>query len=131
MNPNPPISLDPSVQLEARDGVGEHTPGPWVADDLTTLICPELVSEDYHFVESVEPGSHLYLSFSGTKADALLIAAAPDLLEALERILQQADEGPRGCYGRDSGGHEDWKGSFHSRIEAARTAIAKATKGSA
>jgi hypothetical protein len=51
-------------------------------------------------------------------------ADAEALLVAVDRILQQVDEGPRGCYGKDSGGREDWKGSFHERIETLRAARA-------
>jgi hypothetical protein len=66
-----------------------------------------------------------------TNQGAHLQALNAELAAALERLIQQADEGPRGCYGRDSGGREDWKGSFHERIETARAALEKHTKETA
>lgn len=50
----------------------KHTPGPW-----------HVSQPDGNYIRS-EIGGIAGLTFSATKADAHLIAAAPDLLEALE-----------------------------------------------
>ncbi len=64
---------------------------------------------------------------ANTHAEAKAMRAQRDeLLAALRNLLQQADEGVRACIGTDSGGTVDWKGSFHSRLEDARDAIAHA-----
>jgi hypothetical protein len=83
---------------------GQHTPGPWTLNparstrvDLIDNAKGEAVGEII-WVDTRKP------------ADARLIAAAPDLLEALERILRDVP-----CDGLD-----EWEGQ-------ARAAIAKAT----
>ncbi len=61
----------------------EHTPGPWK------------VGRDHD--GSLKVGSGLDVAYvlgqgSGAEANARLIAAAPELLEALERVAKDADE---------------------------------------
>lgn len=87
-----------------------HTPGPWraegwegvtvnAADGCTILACP---------------GASQGATLAETKANARLIAAAPDLLAALEEIAGYP--------------HADHAGLPPARARAiARTAIAKAT----
>lgn len=41
-------------------------------------------------------------------------------LEALTKIVNQVDDGPAHCVGREASGNLVWKGSFLSRIEDAR-----------
>ena len=76
--------------------MSKHTPGPWpVRYDLSSLMqCP------------------------GAKANARLIAAAPDLLEACQQMLYHASLGP------DEVGNQQWAEDCAS-MEAA---IKKATE---
>lgn len=86
-------------------GSAQHTPGPWTFEPGTIDDFPYVIyGEDCLCVES------------GKDSDARLIAAAPDLLEALERTLSwltsykgEGTMGPNGPY------------------EQARAAISKAT----
>jgi hypothetical protein len=101
----------------------KHTRGPWrvyadfrtelcrvTQDEFTTLVGWDIESDDEVIVgcEGIIPGPT-------SEANARLIAAAPDLLEALEAFLNEADEG-------------------HVSVDtdkAARAAIAKAKGGAA
>ena len=76
-----------------------HTPGPWFVSDLVR--------------QSVEIGASVVRMPIGKHdaADARLIAAAPELLEALEAMVDDVDN--------------DAPGAF-SGVQKARTAIAKA-----
>ena len=65
--------------------MNKHTPGPWVVDDLV----------DGHDIHAPEAGCHVATASDpemvwgaiGREADARLIAAAPELLEALEATV--------------------------------------------
>jgi hypothetical protein len=86
----------------------QHTPGPWYIDcqnESAAIGYRAIVDKDGYTVCSPSPMG---------QANARLIAAAPDLLAALDKILGEI--GVRGKISRD-----DW------RVEAARSAIAKAT----
>ena len=74
-----------------RGGFGisaAHTPGPWKCnppdDQVVDLFTPE-----YFFIEG--PGADVHGHM--TLADARLIAAAPDLLEALETVRRNMRKG--------------------------------------
>ena len=92
----------------------KHTPGPWEWDGRVWQYdeqeeAPWLVQAPWHDIKS-----KAVLSGSircNTEADARLIAASPDLLEALKGLLEITDF------------HE----LFGSKTESARAAIAKAT----
>ena len=95
----------------------QHTPGPWFQES------PDTVSDSNGgLVAAVYPGAP---RASQIDANARLIAAAPELLEALQRLLT-APEGSTmalGCH--DSGPHyvaacDAW--------DTARAAINKATQ---
>jgi hypothetical protein len=59
-----------------------HTPGPWsIATNKTAPLCDE-----YTTVESESADAHVAFVFSDAHADARLIAAAPDLLEACKMM---------------------------------------------
>jgi hypothetical protein len=93
----------------------QHTPGPWSSDtDAYVVNNSDEVLADVFYVESHSPDLAPRLI---RKANARLIAAAPDLLAALETILN-----PSPHYGATKA-HRD-------HIEAARAAglaaIAKA-----
>ena len=98
----------------------QHTPGPWVVGNLDKndqrLVRGEhfeIATCWHHCVGSIE---------KEMEANARLIAAAPELLEALEQVLIEYDE-------VDLADHEPQ--SFTSAINEARAAIAKAKGGDA
>ncbi len=66
-----------------------HTPGPWQIDEIM------------HVFHERKDGRTEYVAYAAdTQAmepNASLIAAAPDLLEALERLLGCPDECECGC----------------------------------
>ena len=86
----------------------KHTPGPWVAThaDGNDLI---VKSGDIEVVAGCGWRGPPYMR-GNPDADARLIAAAPDLLEALHGVLRVADRAT-------------------DEFDAARAAIAKATTG--
>ena len=71
--------------------MSKHTPGPWVLGDGTVEhahnIYPEYDQRQGQAIASMEPNRR-----GARAADARLIAAAPDLLMALERIERIATE---------------------------------------
>jgi len=70
--------------------MSKHTPGPWkIRNDITkdTLIC----SENKTIICGIHQKNLNILS--ETKANAQLIAAAPELLEKLEIVLKHSEEG--------------------------------------
>ena len=90
----------------------KHTPGPWrlqLKDKFT----------DHPFVVRGEQGGFCVLGLSdeAEKADARLIAAAPDLLEALKNLVERIDK---------NGGIGEYKTDPVFVIKYARSAIAKA-----
>lgn len=88
----------------------QHTPGPWSLCGPDTDLVRD---ENYRAVARASfratPTANL---IHETKANARLIAAAPDLLEALKWVVRISDEG----------GYPDGK-----CLQEARAAIAKAT----
>jgi len=88
----------------------QHTPGPWRFEQATKTI--RSIPENY-WLATMD-------SWDGAvnhESNARLIAAAPELFEALERLLAWAD------MQRDSMAYE----SARREIGQARVAIAKAT----
>lgn len=89
----------------------KHTPGPWSIRESSTHVSVIGANGEALF--------HDCKSIPLVLEDARLIAAAPELLEALDGMLQ--------IYG----GNKDWNGLKSSTeldcIEQARAAIAKAT----
>lgn len=62
----------------------KHTPGPWVIDpDETTMAGPGVYADGFGYV-AVGAGSSYADRAAEERANVSLIAAAPDLLEALE-----------------------------------------------
>jgi hypothetical protein len=94
----------------------KHTPGPWIIDrshkvdrDGTTIWADDVIIAD------CVPDQH-----ENHKANAHLIAAAPDLLEAMKELFKQC-----------AMTHKHWGDGCNNReataaIKAARAAIAKA-----
>ena len=109
----------------------KHTPGPWTIDDISAegggwesiVILSKIQRADhnFHHVCSVDWGGSdddepAIGEISGEdRANARLIAAAPELLEALENITTGYSELLEGRYGIS--------------LRAAREAIAKAKGG--
>lgn len=87
----------------------KHTPGPWCLSDESPMIiqdeCKVIVGS-----ASTYPNSGYFPGQKEAEANARLIAAAPELLEACEGLLGLAE--------RD--------GWLHVAVNAARAAIAKA-----
>jgi hypothetical protein len=73
---------------------------------------------------SIEPDNPLW---STVKFHAELSADRDnkliELADAVRELLLQVDDGPRFCYGTDSGGTDVWKGSFLARIERLRALV--------
>lgn len=88
-----------------------HTPGPWRAKGAEVYcgrlrVCSQVNAAD----ASLNIGG----SVERSHANARLIAAAPDLLEALEGVIPYLEEDP------------DDEGDYNERIRTVRAAIAKA-----
>lgn len=79
----------PRNDTEPAAGAPKHTPGPWTiveygADETPNLVVHRGETEN-RICFMATPGSHGDSAI--IEADARLIAAAPDLLEALEYLL--------------------------------------------
>lgn len=101
--------------------MSKHTPGPWRLDDLNDC---SVVDETYRsiaggvgFFVTEGPYANQGFGLSGhiSDADARLIAAAPEFLEALRELVSLEADGKQA----DEGAIEAW--------ERARAVIAKAT----
>lgn len=87
-----------------------HTPGPWLVASGTTTVYA--LNEGFNRFTACVQGVHILSS--ELEANARLIAAAPDLYEALKAIVEL-----------DDGDKPDlWH--FEKEFEQARAAIAKA-----
>lgn len=104
------------MSSDAPQTTTKHTPGPWRAFDASDMHEPHLGPvfvvgpERFHTVAEVRPGETDDDLPAQTPANARLIAAAPDLLAALEGVLRVADRAT-------------------VEFDAARAAIAKAKLG--
>lgn len=100
--------------------MSKHTPGPWRVeiddspDAAWAWQWPTIVSDEYEVVGT----EGLYGDLETDMANARLIAAAPELLVALQLMVDRFLD-TEGSYGV-------WE---NEAIEAARAAIAKATGG--
>jgi hypothetical protein len=99
----------------------QHTPGPWSLGSSLT--------DGYHFkrIEATVNGKRRYIAtvdIENDDANARLIAAAPDLLEALTNIFSGIETG---LVRIDTDADEAWSNA----LGKARAAIAKATGGAA
>ena len=104
----------------------KHTPGPWKAEWHRKYKQWNVFPESGKAVVSVTDLCGEY-SKEETEANARLIAAAPDLLEAL-MTEQKALELAHTNYGEVGGAKTHW-GIFEAADTQARAAIAKATGG--
>lgn len=90
----------------------QHTPGPWT------------VREDQAFTfRIIGPKTKDGLAICGTKEDANLIAAAPDVLEALEQLVSDITQCPEYVGAMKSHGFDI---DVIDAIKSARKAIKKA-----
>lgn len=94
--------------------MSDHTPGPWKIKSNGNGLTPSIVTDD-EFAATWEIARIKDVPAGAYKANASLIASAPDLLQALEHILKSAE----------------WQGGVTYKIkdgdlEKARVAIAKA-----
>ena len=66
----------------------KHTPGPWkvITLDGHTYINPDRDSGEYALIARIQQ--------NGNQANARLIAAAPELLKALENLTRRAGQFP-------------------------------------
>ena len=102
----------------------QHTPGPW---HVNSSIPHEVVAEDGDLGVASTFGLSLMSGGSTLEAEwdanARLIAAAPDLLEALERILPEIEDEIE--QRSTSGNNEYWRQLAVLR-DLARHAVARA-----
>lgn len=115
------VAVEGEAGEEETERAGEvmvgHTPGPWrVGDAGGTVFGPKGTGSFPEVVATV------MTTHGRKKANARLIAAAPDLLEALEKITQHAFD--------DDTSVQDILTDFESMRDIARAAIAKATEPS-
>lgn len=123
--------------------MGEWTPGPWDAghlcDDATRCNCRYIFGGQYMgalgeiYVDngkgSISEGANDCPPIDEAKANLQLIAAAPDLVEALKGIipaLQAADNLVRAFTGPDDDIARAVRDLARDRIKDARAALAKA-----
>ena len=112
-----------------------HTPGPWAVSEAPNSFARVTGPTEYADALVADCKSQ-YRTHEEQAANARLIAAAPDMLEALKAIIaitgadDNYPEGPAGntsgCVGIDSNERMVWKGSFLERLENARSVIQKA-----
>jgi hypothetical protein len=94
----------------------KHTPGPWKAEGWNEIV----VNSAQGYTLALAPSGSKSSSLEEIRANARLIAAAPDLSDALRVIVRQA-ELTRLAF-PNAAGRDDWK----QVILIARAAIAKA-----
>jgi hypothetical protein len=92
--------------------MSEHTPGPW-----TAFALPDRDGFCTHQIHWSPDGECVTDGVYG-EANALLIAAAPDLLSALRTLLAESEDWAEVLNGE--------RPSLLDAIDAARSAIAKA-----
>lgn len=69
-----------------------HTPGPWQV--VENCVVAGSTDDDMHMVASIPIGAHFPARFETEtgQQNARLIAAAPEMLEALEETLKYLDD---------------------------------------
>ena len=87
------------------------TPGPWVAHDDEESMATSVIMNDFGDILCVV-GTYM-TSTEEDFANSNLIAAAPELLEALQKMVSKAHK-------------QNWNERYESEMNAARAAINKA-----
>ena len=104
----------------------KHTKGPWIVETIIESVI------EHHVVITLDGTKHIATATNSrrvgkfpwdtakkAKANAHLIAAAPDLLEALEELIQCiATDTKAGCIQRSMAMNEDLKTAFLAIIKA-------------
>lgn len=67
-----------------------HTPGPWTVESLSEYGDVQVFSREHGYVADLTAGSAQEIKRN--QSNAVLIAAAPDMLEALERTVEMYEE---------------------------------------
>jgi hypothetical protein len=98
-----------------------HTPGPWHVYAVYAHVEIRAREDSDASVALIFPRANDSVASDAARANARLIAAAPDLLEALQRLLPHA-AWMQSCSHDDEGIGRD--------LERARAAIGAATGGS-
>ncbi len=104
-----------------------HTPGPWHTAKREGGIAIEHREEKPYGWSQSEVALVYPLAMPDRKtgdANAALIAAAPELLAALEAVISDLQESI--CIAEDEGADEAWLAGAKARRAAASAAIAKA-----
>lgn len=106
-----------------------YTKGPWslphFADERSTCACSYVFSDSqrgFGAIATIQFGGENE-SYETAKANANLIAAAPDMLEALEKVIAMGQPFPGAI---EENMEYDGIVDFESWAETARAAIAKA-----
>lgn len=100
--------------------MSKHTPGPWVVSANSPFLVRAGDDTTGRHIAHAGPASY-HPSFEVDEPNARLIAAAPELLEALERLVTEIILSDVDMEYIDS--------HFKPHIEKARAAVAKATGG--
>ncbi len=103
-----------SNQKGPINSMSQHTPGPWKVEEVDGYITGHITAEAHTYCgNTVGRKDSVTAPDSMTRADAYLIAAAPDLLAACQDVIYQ----------------DDFYGSTVMRqcIDAIKAAIRKAT----
>ena len=100
----------------------QHTPGPWKVEDDSPSDYTDLRFAIYGDLDRADEGRAYRIAMTTdghatAKANARLIAAAPELLSILAGVLQEYDE---------SDTSNKWTGNFPALMTDARAALAKA-----
>lgn len=106
----------------------KFTPGPWTLDDRTTSALAVNDTDGMIFINAHGPVARLsamHYGISETRANAKLIAAAPDMFDAIKKALEIKQLWfPAGNFSVE---HEGEAQALQSMFNALEAAINKAT----
>ena len=106
--------------------MSKHTPGPWVVGPVDDTVVTHLGADGVRYeVAQIDGDYNEPDLWPVMEANARLIAAAPDLLDALQNLLDEAED-VFVCMA-DATGND--RHNYPSAFKAARAALAKAENG--